>query len=929
VDLPKTFDSKAAEERWFQRWIDLGYFKADPAREGKVFSIVIPPPNVTGQLHLGHALNVSLQDIIVRTRRMQGYNTLWLPGTDHAGIATQNAVEKDLAREGKDRHLLGREPFVKRVWQWRETYGGRILNQLRRLGASCDWSRERFTLDPGLSRAVTKVFVDLYNKGMIYRAKRLINWCPRCETALSDLEVDHKDVKGHLWYIRYPFADGHGGVTIATTRPETMLGDTAVAVNPDDARLSSYVGKTIRLPLIGREIKIIADAAIDREFGTGALKVTPGHDPVDFELGSRHGLEQISVLDGKARMNENAGPYRGLAREEARKQIVKDLDSAGLLEKIEPHSHAVGVCSRCDTIVEPMLSEQWFLRMKEMAARAIEAVRRGDTTFHPKFWENTFFNWLENIHDWCISRQLWWGHRIPAYRCVRCDHLIVAAERPARCPECDGSDIIQDDDVLDTWFSSGLWPISTLGWPDDTPELRRYYPTSLLLTGFDIIFFWVARMMMFGLEFTGKVPFKDVYITPLVRDELGKKMTKSKGNVVDPLDLMEQYGADAVRFTLAQLAAQGRDVILSHDRFAASRAFANKIWNAARFVMMNLDGADQPLAIVEIAKLGLAERWILSRLDSTIREVTRAIDAYEFNLAAMRLYQFIWHEFCDWYIELSKEPLKSGGERQAAARWVLINVFDKMLRLLHPFMPFVSEEIWQVIRVYLDEPNLAAHLPIAKYPEASATNPLSAAEETAMNHCIVATQGLNSLRSLLGLHPGQAINGFVRPLPYRDVEFNYESDGTKQKLGIRFPEKPAVADSRLIAADVADFRTDFDRWKPYAVTMAKAETLTMLEPDQSKPPRTAGWVQGLIEILVKAPEDFDFQIATKALEKKLSELQAHYERDLKRVSDPEFQAKAPQEKREEIEQRVALTRGEIMSVQLQLSLLEGAESHGH
>jgi valyl-tRNA synthetase len=863
VDLPKTFDSKAAEERWFQRWIDLGYFTADPAREGKVFSIVIPPPNVTGQLHLGHALNVSLQDIIVRTRRMQGYNTLWLPGTDHAGIATQNAVEKNLAKEGKDRHQLGRDAFVDKVWQWREMYGDRILNQLRRLGASCDWSRERFTLDPGLSRAVTKVFVDLYNKGMIYRAKRLINWCPRCETALSDLEVDHKDATGSLWYIRYPFVDGSGEITIATTRPETMLGDTAVAVNPDDARYKSYVGKMLRLPLIGREIKIIADAAIDREFGTGALKVTPGHDPVDFELGQRHGLEQISVLDGTAHINENGGPYRGLSREEARKQIVKDLELAGLLEKIEPHAHAVGVCSRCDTVVEPMLSEQWFLRMKEMADRAIEAVRKGDTTFHPKFWENTFFNWLENIHDWCISRQLWWGHRIPAYRCVRCDHLIVAAERPSRCPECDGSDIIQDDDVLDTWFSSGLWPISTLGWPDDTPELRRYYPTSLLLTGFDIIFFWVARMMMFGLEFTDKVPFKDVYITPLVRDELGKKMTKSKGNVVDPLDLMEQYGADAVRFTLAQLAAQGRDVILSHDRFAASRAFANKIWNAARFVMMNLDDAPQPLAGVEIAKLGLAERWILSRLDDAIREVTRAIDAYEFNLAAKKLYQFIWHEFCDWSIELSKEPLKARGERQAGARWVLINVFDKMLRLLHPFMPFVSEEIWQVIRPYLDEPNLAAHLPIAKYPEASATNTLSAAEEIAMNHCIEATEAINSLRSLLGWHPGQRVNAVIKPT------------GTT-------------------AAN------ELESWRRYAMTLAKLETLKFDAAELSRAVFThLTWA----DVGVEAPEGYDFEVARQKLQKQLDEVGKHAAQHEARLNDSRFMSKADPETKVEVAQR--------------------------
>jgi len=852
VELPKTFDSKSAEERWFQLWIDLGYFKADPTRPGKVFSVVIPPPNVTGQLHLGHALNVSLQDIIVRTRRMQGYNTLWLPGTDHAGIATQNAVEKDLAKEGKDRHQLGRDAFVDRVWQWRETYGDRILNQLRRLGASCDWSRERFTLDAGLSQAVTKVFVDLYNKKLIYRAMRLINWCPRCETALSDLEVDHQDVKGSLWYIRYPLADGSGSITIATTRPETLLGDTAVAVNPDDERYKSYVGKTLRLPLMGREIPIIADAAIDREFGTGALKVTPAHDPVDFDLGKRHGLEQISIFDGTAHMNENAGPYRGLSREDARKQIVKDLEIAELLEKIEPHQLAVGTCSRCDSVVEPMLSEQWFLAMRAMADRAIEAVRKGDTTFHPKRWENVFFNWLENIHDWCISRQLWWGHRIPAYRCVRCNHLIVAAERPSRCPECDGSDIVQDDDVLDTWFSSGLWPMSTLGWPDDTPDFARYYPTSLLLTGFDIIFFWVARMMMFGLEFTDQVPFKDVYITPLVRDAQGKKMSKTKGNVVDPLDLMEQYGADAVRFTLAQLAAQGRDVILSHDRFAASRSFANKIWNAARFVMMNLEGAPQPLPKIEIANLGLAERWIMSRLDDTIREVTGSIDAYEFNVAAMKLYQFIWHEFCDWYIELSKEPLKAGGEPQAGARWVLINVFDKMLRLLHPFMPFVSEEIWQVIRPYIDEPNLAAHLPIAKYPEPSAANPLSAAEEVAMTHCIEATEAINSLRSLLGWHPGQRVTA-------------------------------AIKRARI------EGREELELWRAYAITLGKLESLDY-EPTPNA--RVVFSQLAWADVGVEAPEGYDFDVAKQKLRKLLDEVLKHASQHAARLDDPKFISKA-------------------------------------
>jgi valyl-tRNA synthetase len=882
VDLPKTFDSKSAEQRWFQTWIDLGYFKADPARGGKVFSVVIPPPNITGQLHLGHALNVSLQDIIVRARRMQGYNTLWLPGTDHAGIATQNAVEKDLAKDGKNRHLLGRDAFVDRVWQWRATYGDRILNQLRRLGASCDWSRERFTLDPGLSRAVTKVFVDLYNKGLIYRAKRLINWCPRCETALSDLEVDHKDVQGSLWYISYPLADGTGAITIATTRPETMLGDTAVAVNPDDERYQSYVGKTLRLPLMGREIKIIADAAIDREFGTGALKVTPAHDPVDFELGKRHDLEQIPVLDGKARMNEYAGAYRELSREDARKQIVKDLEHAGLLEKIEPHAHAVGVCSRCDTIVEPMLSEQWFMRMREMADRAIEAVRKGDTTFHPKFWENTFFNWLENIHDWCISRQLWWGHRIPAYRCARCDHLIVAAERPSRCPECDGSDIVQDEDVLDTWFSSGLWPMSTLGWPEATPDFEEYYPTSLLLTGFDIIFFWVARMMMFGLELTDKVPFKDVYITPLVRDELGKKMTKSKGNVVDPLDLMDQYGADAVRFTLVQLAAQGRDVILSQDRFAASRAFANKIWNAARFVMMNLEGAPQPLVEPSRDKLDLADRWILSRLDDTIGEVTRSIDAYEFNIAAMKLYQFIWHEFCDWYIELSKEPLKAGGERQAAARWVLVNVFDKMLRLVHPFMPFVSEEIWQVLRPYIDEPNLAAHLPIAKYPEPSATNPLSAAEETAMNHCIEATEAINSLRSLLGWHPGQLVDGVI--------------------------SQPGPLDETYL-------------WMKYAKVLGKLGKVEQVQNSgQGIVLISLGWA----DIGIRVPPEFDYRRTRQKLQKDLADVLKHATQHEARLNDSMFMQKADAETVENVSARFQELKAQSLKLREQIQQLDAA-----
>jgi len=893
VELAKTYDPKAAEERWFQRWIDLGYFRADPSRPGKVFSIVIPPPNVTGQLHLGHALNHTLQDIIVRTRRMQGYNTLWVPGTDHAGIATQNAVEKFLARDGITRHQLGREAFVARVWEWKANYGGRILEQARRLGDSCDWSRERFTLDPGLSRAVNKVFVDLYRKGRIYRDRRLINWCPRCETALSDLEVDHKETEGHLYYIRYPLADGSGAIVVATTRPETMLGDTAVAVHPGDSRYQALVGRSVSLPLVGREIGIIADGAVDSSFGTGAVKITPGHDLNDFELGRRHGLDQVSVMDGRARMNENAGAYRGLTREDARERILDDLRAQGLLEKIEPHAHAVGVCSRCDTVVEPMLSEQWFVRVKEMADRAMQAVRDGRTTFHPRFWENTFFNWLENVHDWCISRQLWWGHRIPAYTCQRCSETIVAEERPGKCDKCGGTDIVQDEDVLDTWFSSGLWPFSTLGWPDDTPDLRTYYPTSLLITAFDIIFFWVARMMMMGLEFTGEVPFRDVYIHPLVRDEYGKKMTKSKGNVVDPLDLMEQYGTDAVRFTFAQQAVQGREIALSYDRFAASRAFANKIWNAARFVMMNLDGAPQPLPAADTAKLGLAERWILEGLHDTVREVTGEIDAFHFNAAAMALYQFIWHEFCDWYIELAKEPLKAGGQRQAEARWVLVTCFDRMLRLLHPFMPFVTEEIWQVLRPYLSEPNLSAHLAIARFPEPAAAAMLSAAERAAMEHCIEATEAINSRRGLLGYHPGERGTARIKP---------------------------------MIAIEGAgeDFQREFETWRPYASVMAKADLSVVFKDD---PQARKGFVAAVIdwgEILLRAPDAFDFVKAKRAVEKKLAETRSHFQQHERRLKDPEFQQKASPETRAQTEERHAELATQVGLLEKQLSELEAA-----
>ncbi len=890
MELGKTFDHKTAEERWFQLWVDRGYFKADPKRSGKVFSIVIPPPNVTGALHLGSAFNNILQDVIVRTRRMQGYNTLWVPGTDHAGIATQNAVEREIAKkDGKSRHDLGRTAFVDRVWQWREEYGGRILYQLRRLGASCDWSRERFTLDEGLSRAVIEVFVRLHREGLIYRDRRMINWCPRCETALSDLEVDHKDADGHLYYVRYPFADGTGSITVATTRPETILGDTAVAVNPADPRYTALIAKTLKLPLVGREIKVIADEAVDPKFGTGALKITPAHDLNDFEIGRRHQLEEISVLDTRGILNDAAGPYAGLSREDGRRRTVDDLKTQELLEKIEPHRHAVGVCSRCDTVVEPMLSQQWFVRVKPMAEKAIAAVRDGRTRFFPKFWENTFFRWMEDIHDWCISRQLWWGHRIPAYTCARCDHLVVAAERPSKCEECGGVDIVQDEDVLDTWFSSGLWPMSTLGWPDRTLDFETYYPTTLLVTGFDIIFFWVARMMMMGLWFTDEVPFRDVYITPLVRDQYGKKMTKSRGNVVDPLEVMDRHGTDALRFTFAQLAVQGRDIVLSDDRLAASGAFANKIWNAARFLMMNLEGAPQPIAPVGEASLGLAERWILSRLDDAVRAVTAAIDAYEFNTAALAVYQFIWREFCDWYIELAKEPLKAGGANRDAARYVLVRCFDQMLRLLHPFMPFVTEELWQVIRPYVDEADLAPHLPIAKFPIPAEQGIMTADEDLAMRHCIEATEAINSLRSLLGCHPGEKVTALIRPA-------GGTSDG---------------------------FTAEFAMWRRYCEVMGKAESL-QLASSGAQSPGMVTYVLEWCEVAVKAPEKFDFEKARSALKKKLDEVNVHYDQHLKRLNNPDFVAKAAPEMQEQIQQRAAELSGQQKLLQEQLRLLQAA-----
>jgi len=714
-ELAKGYEPHEVEKRWYAEWEGKGYFHAAATSGKQPYSIVIPPPNVTGALHMGHALNNTLQDILCRWKRMQGYNVLWMPGTDHAGIATQNVVERQLAAQKKDRHELGREAFIERVWQWKAESGGQIIGQLKRLGASCDWERERFTMDEGLSKAVRTVFVKLYEDGLIYRDNRLINWCPRCHTALSDIEVEHEEKKGHLWHIRYPVVGEPGRfVTVATTRPETMLGDSAVAVHPEDDRYSDLVGRKVLLPLVNREIPVVADDYVDREFGTGVVKITPAHDFNDFEVGLRHGLDKINVFDDSGVINAAGRQYEGLDRFEARKRIVGELEEQGLLAKIDDHGMSVGGCYRCKTVVEPYLSLQWYVKVGPLAERALEAVRDGRTRIIPKQWEANYCDWMENIHDWCISRQIWWGHRIPAWFCDHCGEITVAMDAPAKCGKCGSDELRQETDVLDTWFSSALWPFSTMGWPEQTDLLKTFYPTSCLVTGFDILFFWVARMMMMGLHFMDEVPFSEVYIHALVRDAQGQKMSKSKGNVIDPLTVIDSYGTDAFRFTLAAFAAQGRDIKLAEERISGYRNFCNKVWNAARFTLMNLEGFDPVGKNLEGQTLAEADKWILHRLNETISATNEALTEYRYNEAAMGLYQFTWSEFCDWYLELSKRDLYGkDASRKQTAQFVLWYVLEQLLRLLHPFMPFITEEIWQALPGAKAEPSIM----LAAYPE--------------------------------------------------------------------------------------------------------------------------------------------------------------------------------------------------------------------
>ena len=694
-ELAKTYDPKGMEDRIYADWMEKKYFHAEVDRSRKPFTIVMPPPNTTGKLHMGHALDNTLQDILIRYKRMQGYNALWVPGTDHASISTEVKVINQLKEEGIDKNELGREGFLKRTWQWREEYGHTIVEQLKKIGSSCDWDRERFTMDEGCSKAVQEVFLKLYKKGYIYKGSRIINWCPVCKTSISDAEVEHEEQAGHFWHINYPIKGSDKFVEIATTRPETMLGDTALAVNPDDERYQDIIGKTVILPLVGREIPVIADAYVDKEFGTGVVKITPAHDPNDFEVGKRHNLPEINILNDDATINENGGKYAGMDRYEARKAIVKELEEQGLLVKVEDHVHNVGTHDRCGTTVEPMIKQQWFVKMEEMAKPAIEAVKNGDLTFVPERFDKIYLHWLENIRDWCISRQLWWGHRIPAYYCDDCGEIVVDSEMPKVCPKCGGTHFTQDPDTLDTWFSSALWPFSTLGWPEKTEDLDYFYPTDVLVTGYDIIFFWVIRMVFSGYEQTGKCPFHHVLIHGLVRDSLGRKMSKSLGNGIDPLEIIDQYGADALRFTLVTGNAPGNDMRFYMERVEASRNFANKIWNASRFIMMNIEKAEVP-ADMKPEELTAADKWILSKVNTLAQDVTVNMDKFELGIAVQKLYDFIWEEFCDWYIEMVKPRLYSEEDKtKAAALWTLKTVLVNALKLLHPYMPFITEEIFR------------------------------------------------------------------------------------------------------------------------------------------------------------------------------------------------------------------------------------------
>jgi valyl-tRNA synthetase len=869
--LAKAYEPKDVERRWYAFWEERGFFKAHPSSGKPPFCIVLPPPNVTGSLHIGHAFTNTLQDVIARWKRMSGFDVLWLPGLDHAGIATQMVVERQLAKEGKKKEDLGREEFEKRVWCWKEESGGKILRQLRLMGFSLDWSRERFTMDPGLSRAVREVFVSLWEQGLVYRGNYIVNWCPRCGTALSDLEVETHPEPGSLWYIRYPAADGGEGIVVATTRPETMLGDTAVAVNPDDERYTQLVGRTLRLPILGREIPIVADSFVDPAFGTGAVKLTPAHDPNDFEAGRRLSLPSIDIMDDRAVLNENAGPYAGQDRFEARKGIVAQLEREGLLVKTVPHQVPLGRCQRCKTVVEPRLSAQWFVKTQPLAEPGIAAVEDGRIRFVPENWSKTYFEWMRNIRDWCVSRQLWWGHRIPAWYCDACGDVIVAREEPKACPKCAGA-LRQDKDVLDTWFSSGLFPFSTLGWPDRTVDVQRYYPNDVMMTGFDIIFFWVARMVMLGMRFAGDVPFRTVFINGLVRDEHGEKMSKTRGNDVDPLDVIDKHGADALRFTLAALAAPGTDPSLGEARLLGYKAFVNKLWNAARFVLMNLEGAIAPS--YDRSALPLPSRWIRDRLDQAAAEVNEALAGFRFDQAANALYHFLWDEFCDWYVEISKVYLNDPSTAPVA-RKVLVDVLESALRLLHPLMPFVTEELWQRL------PHDGDSVMLAAYPQGAAVSGDAARE---MGELMELVTAIRTVRAEYGVDPKRRIDVTVAT---RDA-----SSAEAQSAWIR----------QLARLERLDLVTD-------------------------APAAAAGTIRqhvGAFDVQVPLAGLFDVAAERARLTRELEKGQAERDGLAKRLDNPQFVDRAKPEVVAEARQKLQDLTARSEKIQATLRSLEGA-----
>ncbi len=853
--LGRSYDPEPIEKKWYKRWTERGLFRGDEKSDKPSFCIVIPPPNVTGSLHMGHALNNTLQDISCRFMRMSGHNVLWLPGTDHAGIATQNVVEKSLAAKGVSRHDLGREAFVEKIWEWKNEYGSRIINQLKRLGASCDWERERFTMDEGLSRAVRAVFVRLYKENLIYRGKYIINWCPRCRTALSDLEVEHNEEKGRIFFVRYPFSDGTGHIVVATTRPETILGDVAIAVHPRDEKNRHLIGREVIVPVSGRIITVIEDMMVDPAFGTGLVKITPAHDPNDFLVGQRHGLESVQVIDEHGIMNDIAGPeFEGMERFDAREKMLAILREVDLLEKIDEHEHSIGHCYRCDAIIEPYLSEQWFVKAAPLAEPGIEAVRDGRINIVPVQWVNTYNMWMENIRDWCISRQLWWGHRIPAWTCSDCGHLTVSEEDPDKCELCGSTRISQDEDVLDTWFSSALWPFSTLGWPDATRELKTFYPTSLLVTGFDILFFWVARMIMMGLKFMDEEPFKDVYIHALVRDEHGRKMSKSKGNVIDPLEIIEKSGADSLRMTLAALTVQGRDIYLSPGRIDIYRLFMNKIWNASKFAMANLDGSESA-TINDPSGLRMHDLWILQRLDETINSVTGNLRGYFYGEAARGLYSFVWNEMCDWYLEMAKPALRGdeGADRRESTRLVIRHLFDRTLRLLHPFIPFLTDELWE--NFGFGEGSVEE----SPWPE-----PLDLFIEGNMGYMPVfqdLVRNARNLRAEARIHP-------QRIVPEAVVFLNEANLGLKESI--------------LENADL--FRL-----------LAKVGKITFPEPSSAKPPKSLMTVTNFGEMFLVVGDLLDVVSEITRLAGELKSAKADLEKTTRKLADGSFIARAPAE----------------------------------